>query len=369
MYKEFIVNPINSAELIKYKYNLIFAYCDISFNTNIYIKNNNYILINTSYNTDIQEMYCIAISVNDTTKQQFIKLNNGINQIYILNDSYIFISNIYKDIQEISNNDTAKVDIKYDLFTCDYYIVETKYCYILIDKYINKPLNIDIIDNYMERNFNICQLSHNIIQNKIFIDATTYNMNIRDSLIMVNRESMLNLLNINDYKLDWCILHEIGHLFEGAITLPGCIESTVNLFSNIYHLDNNIQTRNESIIQYTCNDSFFNRDCWNKMQMYLDLYNMFGESFYNKLYINCHNDKLDIQLNEFNNITANDTYLKFVKKCCDISNVNLYDFFNNYGFFVNDMNFTINDYVTYNISVSKQDLLDIKTYCDKYPTK
>ena len=144
-------------------------------------------------------------------------------------------------------------------------------------------------------------------------------------------------VNRSDFD-DWCTGHEIGHTNQSAINMEGCVEVSNNLFSNIVSLHcGKYVSRglhiSDEMADYANNVPYGQRDIWSMTRMYYQLYLYYHQaqkntSFYPELFKALRADPLPI------GSSSESSYLKFVRKACQVANEDLTDFFRAYGFFV-----------------------------------
>lgn len=144
-------------------------------------------------------------------------------------------------------------------------------------------------------------------------------------------------VNRSDFD-DWCTGHEIGHTNQSAINMEGCVEVSNNLFSNIVSLHcGKYVSRglhiSDEMADYANNIPYGQRNIWSMTRMYYQLYLYYHQaqkntSFYPELFKALRADPLPI------GSSSESSYLKFVRKVCQVANEDLTDFFRAYGFFV-----------------------------------
>lgn len=140
----------------------------------------------------------------------------------------------------------------------------------------------------------------------------------------------------------WGPAHENGHVFQKYINMVGQTEVSNNLFSNVAVYNNGHLTSRAAFSSTTfanmANNVFWNdRDIWERTHLYFQLYQFFhilgnDPDFYPELFKAFRSDPMVHEGNTF--ISATDDYLKFYKKCCQVSGYDLTEFFQAYGFFV-----------------------------------
>ena len=171
---------------------------------------------------------------------------------------------------------------------------------------------------------------------------------------------------------DWCAAHECGHNNQGAINLESCTEVSNNLFSNVIcYLDGVTTTKGHPLATtmnyYAHHVPFFSRDVTSKMRMYYQLYLYYHQaeknmSFYPTLFQELRKDPLELWKNTDN------SSLKFVRKVCEVAQEDLTDFFTAWGFF-EPCTLTIDDYGTYDLTVTQEDIDKTLAEIAKYPKK
>ena len=194
----------------------------------------------------------------------------------------------------------------------------------------------------------------------------------------------------------WCIAHEQGHNRQGPINMVGNTEISNNLFSNVAIYKQGRYTSRTASIQETFRDfqeglswpERVAKSCGNvgnynqqmlrlNWQLYL-YFHVLGKDpdFFPRLFDALRADPMTSVSGE-NNLTPADTdYLKYYKKCCQVSGYDLTDFFAAYGFFIllpeqetsktynnvtTNRYVTIGDYSTYNIYVTQEMINNAKT--------
>ena len=174
----------------------------------------------------------------------------------------------------------------------------------------------------------------------------------------------------------WGPAHENGHIFQKYINMVGQTEVSNNLFSNVAVYNNGHLTSRASLISTTfenmANNVFWiDRGIWERTHMYFQLYQFFHilgkkTNFYPELYKALRSDPMVHTGGIF--ISATDDYLKFYKKCCEVSGYDLTEFFQAYGFFViptltsytlNNVTkdaYQVGDYATYYLTVTQEEI-------------
>ena len=140
----------------------------------------------------------------------------------------------------------------------------------------------------------------------------------------------------------WGPAHENGHVFQKYINMVGQTEVSNNVFSNVAVYNNGHLTSRASNISTTfanmANNVYWNeREIWERTHLYFQLYQFFhilgnAPDFYPNLFKALRSDPMIHSGGTF--ISASDDYLKFYKKCCEVSGYDLTEFFQAYGFFI-----------------------------------
>ena len=178
----------------------------------------------------------------------------------------------------------------------------------------------------------------------------------------------------------WGPAHENGHVFQKYINMVGQTEVSNNLFSNVAIYNNGHLTSRAALISTTfanmANNVYWNeREIWERTHLYWQLYQFFhilgnDPDFYPQLFKALRADPMTHTAKTF--IPASDDYLKFYKKCCQVSGYDLTEFFQAYGFFVipaltsytlNDVTkdaFLVGDYSNYYLTVTQSEIDDVK---------
>ncbi|MBR6110732.1 MAG: leucine-rich repeat protein [Paludibacteraceae bacterium] len=199
-----------------------------------------------------------------------------------------------------------------------------------------------------------------------YANSTTY----RTSYNSV--ECIRNSFVVQAGQDDWCAGHECGHNNQSAINLESCTEVSNNLFSNVIcYLDGVTTTKGHPLATtmnyYAHRVPFFSRDVTSKMRMYYQLYLYYHQAekntaFYPTLFLELRKDPLELWKNTDN------SSLKFVRKVCEVAQEDLTDFFTAWGFF-EPCTLTIDDYGTYDLTVTQEDIDKTLAEIAKYPKK
>ena len=199
-----------------------------------------------------------------------------------------------------------------------------------------------------------------------YANSTTY----RTSYNSV--ECIRNSFVVQAGQDDWCAGHECGHNNQSAINLESCTEVSNNLFSNVIcYLGGATTTKGHPLATtmnyYAHRVPFFSRDVTSKMRMYYQLYLYYHQAekntaFYPTLFQELRKDPLELWKNTDN------SSLKFVRKVCEVAQEDLTDFFTAWGFF-EPCTLTIDDYGTYDLTVTQEDIDKTLAEIAKYPKK
>ena len=178
----------------------------------------------------------------------------------------------------------------------------------------------------------------------------------------------------------WGPAHENGHVFQKYINMVGQTEVSNNLFSNVAIYNNGHLTSRAANISTTFENMrsnvFWNdRGIWERTHLYFQLYQFFHilgkkSNFYPELFKAFRADPMVHTGGIF--ISAKDDYLKFYKKCCQVSGYDLTEFFQAYGFFVIPAQpsytldegtknaYHVGDYGDYYLTVTQEDINNVK---------
>ncbi len=187
----------------------------------------------------------------------------------------------------------------------------------------------------------------------------------------------------------WTIAHEQGHNRQKLIKMAGTTEISNNMFSNAI-LDwqgrftsrvNNIQDSYNRWQQgLSWPERLANDGTWECLHLYTQLYQYFHQAgfntdFYPNLFRALRTDPMVIH-GEDQFTYASEDYLKFYKKCCDVSGLDLTEFFEVYGFFTlppaqesktlggitTTSYYTVPDYTTSYVYVTQEMINEVKAY-------
>ena len=175
---------------------------------------------------------------------------------------------------------------------------------------------------------------------------------------------------------DWCAGHECGHNNQRAINVEGCTEASNNVFSNLVHYLDGLNTSGGSSLatvmdEFARHEPFYYRDVNSRLRFYWDLYLYYhlaqkNTSFYPELFKALRNDPLTL----YNSSNNNNGGLKFVRKVCEVAQEDLTDFFTIWGFFEPiKVGSKIDDYGSHPIAVTNAGIKSTKNQIAKYETK
>lgn len=166
----------------------------------------------------------------------------------------------------------------------------------------------------------------------------------------------------------WGPAHEFGHLNQGPMKIAGTSEESNNVFSNValfYRGKNTSRAELPSVhrnkFMNGCN--FHEFDTWGTTRMWFQLwlyYHAVGHNkkFYPRLYELLRTNPLKKSSTE--HLNAKDDLLHFAKMCCIAAGEDLTDFFESYGFFVEQDGYFIGDYTSYTSYLSAEDIAEWK---------
>ncbi len=188
----------------------------------------------------------------------------------------------------------------------------------------------------------------------------------------------------------WGPSHEYGHNHQSVINCIGNMEVSNNLFSNINVWEAGIsstrgRTPKDNFTALGEGKHWLDRNIWIRTKMYFQLYLYFHEmgvepQFYQKLFAELRKDRMTSTGQE-KTVTVDgeektgklyngkDDYLKFAKKCCDVAQMDLSEFFESYGFFVPVTDYYGDDYGAFVMTTTQREINEAKRYMQKYPKK
>ena len=174
----------------------------------------------------------------------------------------------------------------------------------------------------------------------------------------------------------WGPSHEMGHNHQSTFNMISCMEVSNNLFPNINVWEQGIcDTRGYNVesnfAHLPSNAPWLDRNIWSKTRLYFQLYLYFhvmhnNDNFYQDFFRALRKDPMK---KAGDNSRGADDYLHFYKVACDVSQLDLTEFFDSYGFFVPIDNYVVEDYANYKVTTTQADIDAAKKYvADKnYP--
>lgn len=188
----------------------------------------------------------------------------------------------------------------------------------------------------------------------------------------------------------WGMSHEMGHNHQRLINTVGSTEVSNNMFSNINDFESGCyatggETPKTNFTNLADKMPWLARDIWVRTRMYFQLYLYFhaqgaDPQFLQKLFAEFRKNPMTAE-GQWKSKTVNgknvsgqivygkNDYLKFAKKCCDITQTDLSEFFESYGFFVPVEDFFVDDYATYFVTTTQNEINEAKAYMKKYKKK
>ena len=198
----------------------------------------------------------------------------------------------------------------------------------------HREMGVDEFEGYWN---NMLSATSIISNNHMF--ATTYGTYYNEYTLkeVMNYEKMFN-----GGDNSWGVAHENGHHNQKLINMVGANEVSNNLFSNIALYENGHMTQRSAYLSSTFDNMaagkfWIERDGSERHHMYFQLYQFFElqgykDNFYPELFKAFRADPMNHRGGVF--IPANEDYLKFYEKACEVSGYDLTEFFQAYGFFV-----------------------------------
>ncbi len=166
----------------------------------------------------------------------------------------------------------------------------------------------------------------------------------------------------------WGPAHEFGHLNQGPMKIAGTSEESNNVFSNValfYRGKNTSRAELPSVhrTKFMSGCNFHEFDVWGTTRMWFQLWLYYhaagnNKKFYPRLYELLRTDPL--KKNSTEHLNAKDDLLHFAKMCCVAAGEDLTDFFESYGFFVEQDGYYIGDYTSYTSYLSADDIAEWK---------
>ena len=201
-----------------------------------------------------------------------------------------------------------------------------------------------------------------------FMNATSYRTAYNPSTI----SSIIREFPTGDL---WGPAHEFGHLNQQPMKIAGTTEESNNVFSNVALFYRGRSTSradypSEQRRRFNEGQTFLQHSTWGTTRMWFQLwlyYHYAGHDkrFYPRLYELLRNDPLKRTTapghdGVINPILAKDDLLHFAKMACVAAGEDLTDFFEAWGFFVEQDGFYIDDYAQYTSYLSAEDIAEWK---------
>lgn len=169
----------------------------------------------------------------------------------------------------------------------------------------------------------------------------------------------------------WGPAHEMGHLNQGPMCIAGTTEESNNVFSNValFYRGTHTSRADYPSVQrnrFNQGQNFHQHDTWGTTRMWFQLwlyYHAAGHDkrFYPRLYELLRKNPLRRTVapgheGETNPMLAKDDLLQFARMACQAAGEDLTDFFESWGFFVEQNGYFIGDYTSYTSYLSKEDI-------------
>lgn len=166
----------------------------------------------------------------------------------------------------------------------------------------------------------------------------------------------------------WGPAHEFGHLNQGPMKIAGTSEESNNVFSNVALFYRGRNTSRAELPSFHRNNfmngsNFHQFGTWGTTRMWFQLWLYYhatghNKKFYPRLYELLRDNPL--RKNSTEHLNAKDDLLHFAKMCCVAAGEDLTDFFESYGFFVEQNGYYIGDYTSYTSYLSAEDIAEWK---------
>jgi len=166
----------------------------------------------------------------------------------------------------------------------------------------------------------------------------------------------------------WGPAHENGHCHQNLINIIGDTEVSNNLFSNAcVWLRGYTTTRGEDLDATFSNyaKGNFYLDYAERLRMYWQLYlyyEVLGKhpNFFPELFKELRSDRMVRTTGRV--VKGSENYLKFAKLCCKVSGDDLTEFFKAWGFFVPITNYAVDDYGSYTLTTTQDEIDETLEY-------
>lgn len=177
---------------------------------------------------------------------------------------------------------------------------------------------------------------------------------------------------------DYCFgpAHENGHMYQGAINIAGCTESSNGVLENlvVWKIGKYL-TRgpvNATIYnEYAAGIPWINRSNDGMLRLQWQLYLYFHElgidpTFWPRVFRSMRQTPLPIRWGDKKEVTASQDMLLFAKTCCDVAQMDLSVFFGVYGYLVPHERMETRESNTF-LTTPQKDIDDFVAYACQYP--
>lgn len=215
-----------------------------------------------------------------------------------------------------------------------------------------------------------------------FLYATTYGIFLKNAGTFLNYKTYAQGSDNYGGGDLWAVAHETGHHFQRLFNLTVCVESSVNLFSNIavFNQGSNV-SRGPSMLhfvdQFNKNVSWIDRKLADRILPYYQLWLYFEHLGHHPRFYKDLCDKFRKSQIVMGN--ADTDYLKFARTVCDVVKEDLTEFFEFHGFLnktkIGNQNMTWGDdfydryYGPKPITISASAIDATRRHMAKYPKK
>ena len=177
---------------------------------------------------------------------------------------------------------------------------------------------------------------------------------------------------------DYCFgpAHENGHMYQGAINIVGCTESSNGVLENlvVWKIGKYL-TRgpvNASMYnEYAAGVPWINRANDDMLRLQWQLYLYFHEcgndtTFWPRVFKAMRQTPLPIRWGDKREVKASEDMLLFAKTCCDVAQMDFSDFFRVYGYLVPHEKMETRESNNF-LTTSQKDVDDFLAYVSRYP--
>lgn len=168
----------------------------------------------------------------------------------------------------------------------------------------------------------------------------------------------------------WGPAHEMGHLRQNLINIVGDTEVSNNLLSNICVWERGRSTTRgnwlKDVFKWQSEGKNY-LDYSERLRMYWQLYLYYhvvkgDTTFLPRLFTALRKDPMK----RTSTVSGNDNYLKFARKCCEVSGDDLTEFFRAWGFFVPVSGRHVDDYAQFNLTTTQADIDSTLAYMKQF---